>query len=154
MTAVDPISLLSAAIEPASIEPAADPASIEPTAEPMTLYVCATCRDAEHVAGQSTPCAGTRLFAAIDAAPVDPLIRVVRVECLSACKRPCSVSFFAPGKWTYVFGDLPAESAAETVLLGARLYAEAKDGLIAWKLRPDALKKGVLARVPTAEPVG
>ncbi len=145
MTADDPISVLPATIKPASLEP---------ICEPMTLYVCTTCRDAEHVVGQGAPCAGARLFAAIDAAPADPLIRVIGVECLSACKRPCSVSFFAPGKWTYVFGDLPADSAAATVLLGARLYAEAKDGLIAWKLRPDALKKGVLARVPAAEPVG
>ena len=132
---------------------AVDPAPLEASAAPMILYVCTTCRDADHVVGQATPCAGARLYAAIEAAPCDPLVRVVPVECLSACKRPCTVSFVAPGKWTYVFGDLPADSAAEIVRLGARLYAEATDGLIPWKLRPDALKKGALARVPAAEPV-
>ena len=130
-----------------------DPAPIAATAAPMILYVCTTCRDADHVAGQATPCAGARLHAALAAAPSHPLVRVVPVECLSACKRSCSVSFVAPGKWTYVFGDLPADTAADIVRLGARLYAETTDGLIPWKLRPDALKKGVLARVPAAEPV-
>ena len=115
-------------------------------AQPMRLYVCTTCRDAAHSA--EAPSAGTRLHAALLAAPANPEIEVVGVECLSACKRACSVSFTAPGKWTYVFGDLPAEVAAETVLRGARLYAESHDGIIPWKLRPDALKKGALARVP------
>ena len=115
---------------------------------PMMLYVCTTCRDADHVVGQGAPCAGARLFAAISAAPVDPAITIVPVECLSVCKRTCAVSFAAPGKWTYVYGDLPAETAAETILLGARLYAEAKEGLIPWKQRPDALKKGAVARIP------
>ncbi len=116
----------------------------------MVLYVCTTCRDADHVVGQETPCAGSRLFAALAAAPADPAVTIVPVECLSACKRSCSVSFAAPGKWTYVYGDLPAEQAAATVLQGARLYAEAPDGLIPWKLRPDALKKGAIARIPAA----
>ena len=81
---------------------------------PMVLYVCTTCRDADHVVGQGAPCAGARLFAAISAAPVDPAITIVPVECLSVCKRTCAVSFAAPGKWTYVYGDLPAETAAST----------------------------------------
>ncbi len=118
------------------------------TTAPMILYVCTTCRDADHVVGQATPCAGARLHAAVCAVPLDPAITVVPVECLSVCKRSCAVGFTAPGKWTYVFGDLPAEAAADTVLLGARLYAAAPDGLIPWKLRPDALKKGAVARVP------
>ena len=91
--------------------PGAAPATVVPTAtppitrEPMTLYVCTTCRDADHSA--DTPCAGARLYAAISQRPVEPGIRVVPVECLSVCKRICAVSFAAPGKWTYVYGDLP-----------------------------------------------
>ena len=112
----------------------------------MRLYVCTTCRAAAHTAG--APSAGSRLHAALLAAPAHPSIELVGVECLSACKRPCAASFTAPGKWTYVFGDLPAESAAEILLHGAKLYAESNDGIIPWKLRPDALKKGAVARVP------
>ena len=114
----------------------------------MTLYVCTTCRDADHVVGQGAPCAGARLYASIAAAPIDALITVVPVECLSSCKRTCAVGFTAPGKWTYVFGDLQAATAAKTILLGAKLYAAAPDGLIPWRQRPDILKKGAVARLP------
>ena len=112
----------------------------------MTLFVCVTCRDAAHAPG--SPSAGARLHAAVLAAVEDEAITVVPVECLSVCKRTCAVGFAAPGKWTYVYGDLPAETGAPVILAGARLYAEAPDGLIPWKQRPDALKKGVVSRVP------
>ena len=113
---------------------------------PMTLYVCTTCRDATH--SPDVPCAGARLYANIAATAADARVRIVPVECLSVCKRTCAVSFAAPGKWTYVFGDLPPETAADIILQGARLYAEAPDGIIPWRQRPDALKKGAVARVP------
>ncbi len=93
--------------------------------------------------------AGARLFRALDAAMgSDPAVDLVPVECLSVCKRPCTVSFAAPGKWTYIYGDLPPESAVPIILDAAKLYAATPDGLIPWKLRVDAIKKGVVARLP------
>ena len=92
------------------------PADIHPpdaSLAAMTLYVCTTCRDAAHAPDK--PSAGARLYASILAAPADPAVRVVPVECLSVCKRVCAVGFAAPGKWTYVFGDLPAEGAVARV---------------------------------------
>ena len=53
---------------------------------------------------------------------------------------------------SYVYGDLPAETAAETILEGAALYSKTTDGLIPWKQRPDALKKGVVSRIPALNP--
>ena len=129
---------------------AAEPADAD-RAAPMTLFVCVTCRDADH--SPDAPSAGARLFDAIQAEAKsagagDGMVTIVPVECLSVCKRVCAVGFAAPGKWTYVYGGLPSDTAAPTVLAGARLYARAPDGLIPWKQRPDALKKGVVARVP------
>jgi predicted metal-binding protein len=115
---------------------------------PMRLYVCVTCRGANPDPGAEGPRPGAALLKRLREEPADPAIAIVPVECLSVCKRSCAVSFAAPGKWTYVYGDLPAENAAATILRGARLYAEAPDGLIPWKQRPDALKTGVVARVP------
>lgn len=120
------------------------PAAVQDAGAPMTVYVCTTCRDP--AAGDERP--GAQLLAALEALSDDPLVTIEPVECLSVCKRVCTVAFAAPGKWTYVYGDLPAEHAAETILVGARLYAEAENGIIPWKARPDALKKGVVARVP------
>ena len=73
-------------------------------------------------------------------------------ECLSVCKRACTISFAAPGKWTYVYGDLPAETGASVILDGAALYAATTDGLIPWRQRPEALKRGVISRVPPLDP--
>ena len=41
-------------------------------------------------------------------------VAVQPVECLSVCKRPCTVALAAPGKWTYVVGDLDRETHFET----------------------------------------
>jgi predicted metal-binding protein len=111
------------------------------------IYVCVTCRLANEPLEPRDQRAGARLYAEL-AAQDAAGFEIVPVECLSVCKRPCTVSFAAPGKWTYIYGDLPAETAATTILNGAKLYAQADDGLIPWKQRPDALKKGVIARIP------
>jgi predicted metal-binding protein len=112
-----------------------------------TIYVCTTCRVADD---PSEIRAGARLLAALEDSLIGSpdRIRLEGVECLSVCKRPCTVAFASPGKWTYVYGDFSAETAPETILAGAALYAAAEDGLIPWKQRPDALKKGVVARLP------
>lgn len=117
----------------------------EPPA-PTTIYVCVTCR----AEGETEPVrAGRRLHDALLAElGAAPGVALVPVECLSVCRRPCTVSFAAPGKWTYVYGDLPAEGAAPVVAEAARLYGATADGLIPWKLRADPIKRGVVARVP------
>ena len=124
----------------------------EPQADrnpPTTIYVCVTCRTEGEPALPLEARAGRRLLGALQAA-VGPGtgVELVGVECLSVCKRPCTVSFAAPGKWTYVYGDLPPETAAPVVIEAARLYGATPDGLIPWKQRPAAIKTGVVARVP------
>jgi predicted metal-binding protein len=111
-----------------------------------TIHVCVTCKSADEPGEPKSERAGARLHAAL-AALANDAVEIVPVECLSVCKRPCTVGFAASGKWTYVYGDFSPE-AAPSILAAAALYAVAPDGLIPWKLRPDALKKGVVARVP------
>ena len=118
------------------------------------IYVCTTCKLADEAGCAPSERSGARLHRALSAlaserrAPVE----VIPVECLSVCKRACTVSFAAPGKWTYVYGDLPADTGAEVILDGAALYGATADGLIPWKQRPDALKRGVVSRVPPLNP--
>ena len=50
--------------------------------------------------------------------------------------------------WTYVFGNLDAATDAEALVAGAKLFASSTDGLLPWRGRPDALKRGLIARVP------
>ena len=119
----------------------------EPRPVKTLVYVCVTCRPANPTPDSERP--GAILYAALAAlAERDPAVEVLSVECLSVCKRPCTVGFAAPGKWTYVYGDLPADVGADVVLAGARLYGASADGLIPWRQRPLELKKGVVARMP------
>ena len=46
----------------------------------------------------------------------------------------------------------PMTASAEAILDAAALYAATPDGLIPWRQRPDALKKGVVARIPPLIP--
>jgi predicted metal-binding protein len=112
-----------------------------------TIYVCTTCKIPDD---PSDLRAGQRLLTAVQDAVTDAgaPFRVEGVECLSVCKRPCTVAFAAQGKWTYVYGDFLSDDAPATLIEGAKLYSETVDGLIPWKQRPDALKKGVVARLP------
>ena len=120
--------------------------------EETVLYVCTTCR-AEGDTAETR--AGARLLAAIRAQLPDETqgLRVEGVECLSVCKRPCSVAVASPGRWTYVYGDLDAEASARTILTGIGLYAGTADGIVPWRERPEAFRKGVVARIPPSPPV-
>jgi predicted metal-binding protein len=46
-----------------------------------------------------------------------------------------------------VFGGLDA-ACAPALVDGARLLASATDGIMPWRGRPEALKRGLIARVP------
>jgi predicted metal-binding protein len=114
----------------------------------VTIYVCSTCRAPDD--DPDGPRAGTRLAAELRRKARRgglESIAVVPVECLSVCRRPVTVGFAAPGKWTYVYGDFPAGSADEILAAAAR-YAAADEGLIPWRERPESLKRGVVARLP------
>ena len=50
--------------------------------------------------------------------------------------------------WTYVFGHLDPATDAQALVQGAKLLAGSADGLMPWRGRPDALKRGLIARVP------
>ncbi len=114
-----------------------------------TLHVCITCKAGEPVEdGAATP--GARLYAALHAGDVAADVRIVPVECLSACTQGCSVALSAPGKWGYVYGRLAASDAAD-ILAGAAAYAGTADGLVPWRARPVIFRKQSLARIPPLE---
>lgn len=101
----------------------------------------------------SEPRAGARLLEALKDAAAPDLVRIEGVECLSVCKRPCTVAVASQGRWTYVYGDLDPGSSARTILDGLGLYADTPDGIVPWKARPEAFRKGVVARIPPFPPV-
>ena len=76
------------------------------------------------------------------------------VECMSACSQACVIAFTASGKFTYLFGNLDCDagnlSATSAVVLDcASLYCQKLDGVMPWSERPEPLKRGIIARIPS-----
>jgi predicted metal-binding protein len=114
----------------------------------VVVHVCTTCRAEGEPLQPSDVRRGAKLYRALKACRSSGDPQVEPVECLSVCRRPCTISFSAAGSWTYIYGDFAADADPNEILAAARLYAQSPQGLIPWKQRPEALKKGVVARVP------
>lgn len=115
-----------------------------PTTE---VIVCTTCRPPG--VSRDETAAGSLLFEAVQRLQAPPSVRVRGMACLSSCGRACSVAFQAPGKHTYLFGDLvPDAQTAEHVLVCAGMHAAAPDGNLLRNQRPERLRSGILARLP------
>ena len=128
-----------------------DPSEPPRAADPVVLHVCTVCRapdDPERRPGADLLAAHTHALAPRPR----PNLTVEGVECLSVCKRPCTVAVASPGRWTYVYGDLDAKGSAQTILEGLGLYAGTSDGVVPWRARPEAFRKGVVARIPPLAP--
>ena len=125
---------------------------------PITeLIVCTTCRPAAQ-AREHRP-AGEALLEALQIAmfDTDPDAPVVLrgVACMSGCGRACTVALQAPGKHSYLFGDLtPDADAAQQVLACARLHARSVDGNLPRQERPERLRNGILVKLPPGLPPG
>jgi predicted metal-binding protein len=155
--AADESFLVGAGFKPAPTAPSAPP-SVVPSAPPsearppdcaITIYVCVTCRAGRPL--DLVPVPGDVLAEATARAAAGTGMTVRRVCCLANCNRGLSAAVRRDGAWTYVFGHLdPANAAAGAAALveGARLFARAPDGLMPWRGRPDALKRGLVARTP------
>ena len=111
-----------------------------------TLHVCMTCKAGEIVEEGAVP-PGARLHAALVAAGIPDGVRIVPVDCLSACTQSCTVALSGAGKWTYVYGRLTDADAAD-ILAGAAAYAQTVDGIVPWRARPVIFRKQSLARIP------
>ncbi len=129
----------------AAAQSAIDDTPLASDAPAVTLFVCRTCRLADEDKA-ATPGGEALLDAALHL-PREAGIAVRPIRCLSNCKRGLSAAMVRAGGWTYVFGDLTGESAPD-LLAGAALFATSTDGLMPWRGRPDALKRGMIARVP------
>jgi predicted metal-binding protein len=74
-------------------------------------------------------------------------VNIARVKCLANCNRGASAAMRANGSWTYIFGGLD-ESCAAALITGTRMLADAADGILPWRGRPELLKGRLIARVP------
>ena len=83
------------------------------------------------------------LASAIKDLPLD----VHLTECMSGCTRPSTLSFRAPGKTAYLFGDLSAADLPDLVTF-ARAYLDSPDGTFADARPFGQLRAKAIARIP------
>jgi predicted metal-binding protein len=112
----------------------------------ITIYVCVTCRGGQPL--DLVPAPGEVLAAATAQAAKGTGIAVRPIRCLANCNRGLSAAVRRDGAWTYVFGNLDLSNGAAALIEGAKLFAGASDGLMPWRGRPAALKRGLVARTP------
>ncbi len=113
----------------------------------VTVFICISCT----VEGSRLEKPGRDLFEAVSAAidkTTDCGVAVKPVDCLAVCKRPCTVALSGEGKWTYVVGDLNADTHTHDVVAAALSYGATANGIIPWRERPQCFRKGVISRVP------
>jgi predicted metal-binding protein len=111
-----------------------------------TVLVCVTCRTA------TAPSAGADLAeATLIAARNAPDVSVQQVRCLGNCSRGLSAAIRCEHAWTYVFGGLDPACDGPSLIVAARLLAQAADGIMPWRGRPDSLKRGLVARIPPVD---
>jgi len=115
-------------------------------ASAITIYVCVTCRGGRPL--DLVPVPGEVLATATARAAEGTGIAVRPIRCLANCNRGLSAAVRREGAWTYVFGNLDPLGGADALIEGAKLFAGAPDGLMPWRGRPDALKRGLVARTP------
>lgn len=114
----------------------------------VTIVVCSSCRHP----GQPdvNPRPGSVLASETQAAARSSHVEVRQVACLGNCKRGLSAAILRPGSWSYVFGDLAIGSGPDLVA-GAELFAGSPDGFMPFGSRPESLKRGLIARLPTMD---
>lgn len=117
---------------------------------PTTVFVCSTCRREGEAAEPKEVRSGARFLQRLqdEASAKSGLIEIVAVPCLSNCTRSCTIAVAAPGKWTYVIGNIDPEAQLTDVLAFARLHREHAEGLPVWRERPEYIRKNTIARTP------
>jgi predicted metal-binding protein len=117
------------------------------------LFICVSCHDrGAALPPEGEPTDGKRLYdeaRALEAAMGTAApVHVLPTLCFANCERGCSAGISAPGKWSYVLGDLRPEDAADLMLYG-EAYAKARSGVVLPSRRPASLQHSVIARFPS-----
>jgi predicted metal-binding protein len=117
-----------------------------PNGAPVIVTICSTCRSES--TSRETAEGLSLLAAAQRAADGADGVMVRASQCLSVCKRICTASISGEGRYTYLFGDLDPAADAPALIAMAAACRDAPHGFVPWKLRPEPLRKGIVARVP------
>ncbi|WP_127522694.1 DUF1636 domain-containing protein [Mesorhizobium sp. Z1-4] len=111
-----------------------------------TIVVCHSCRGPD--GPDDLPRPGSRLAEDTRRAARGKDVCVTSFGCLGNCKRGLSAAILSGGSWSYMFGWLN-EDSGDDLVAGAELLAASEDGFMPFRARPESLKRGLIARIPT-----
>lgn len=121
------------------------------------LFVCTSCGSSHKTKQYVVKSTGERLLKQLQTLHHDWVLQddfsIQPVECMGVCEQACAIAFVSPDKQTYLFGNLPADSAcveatATAVLKCASQYHAKPDGLLPYSKRPELLRTGAIAWIP------
>lgn len=116
-----------------------------------TIQVCIRCNFTKTADEKEGVRGGTQLYDNLmkkyEKWPMKGEFQVEQTRCMGACGNACVVAFQAPGKVSWVFGNLNPRFAISGILEFAEKYHADPKGMVAYAERPADLAAGLITRV-------
>jgi len=116
------------------------------------VHVCTHCRHPDYKARRQGKPGGEALPEALKTAleeqGLDHIFKIEPITCLGNCKKRCRLSVVAPGRWSWLIGDLSPQDDFIELMDFLRAWQAAENGLIPKEERSKWLLRHGLGRVP------
>ena len=114
-----------------------------------TLSICLSCRDGREEIYMTR---GGRRFAKklLNKNLLKKQVNLRGINCMSNCKRACTISLTAKKSFTYIFGDIDPENSeySESLIELVSKYSLSSDGFLRRRDRPMLFQSSILGRLP------
>ena len=114
-----------------------------------TLSICLSCRDGREEFYMTR---GGKRFAKklLNKNLLKKQVNLRGVNCMSNCKRACTISLTAKKSFTYIFGDIDPENSeySESLIALVSKYSLSSDGFLMSRDRPLLFQSSILGRLP------
>lgn len=129
--------------------------STEPEATGMNeavVHVCTNCQHPDYKARRLGKVGGEAfpeiLKTALEEQGLNRTFKIELITCLGNCKKRCRISVGAPGRWSWLIGDLSPEDDFTELMDFLQSWQGAENGLIPKAERSKWLLRHGLGRVP------
>ena len=114
-----------------------------------TLSICLSCRNGREEIYMTR---GGRRFAKklLNKKLLKKQVNLRGINCMSNCKRACTISLTAKKSFTYIFGDIDPENSEylESLIELVSKYSLSSDGFLRRRDRPLLFQSSILGRLP------
>ena len=115
----------------------------------QTISICLSCRDGREEFYMTR---GGKRFAKklLNKNLLKKQVNLRGVNCMSNCKRACTISLTAKKSFTYIFGDIDPENSeySESLIELVSKYSLSSDGFLRRRDRPLLFQSSILGRLP------